>query len=93
MTKEEWFRQTLKIYIDRIINNPTETSGWFKLDPQLGWTGRALIKALKDNGYKQDSCHGLDEGFLNIKFKNEFSEINISWSIYDFDLCCSVLKI
>ena len=71
MTKEEWFRQTLKIYIDRIINNPTETSGWFKLDPQLGWTGRALIKALKDNGYKQEGCHGLDEGFLNIKFKNE----------------------
>ena len=93
MTKEEWFRQTLKIYIDRIINNPTETSGWFKLDPQLGWTGRALIKALKDNGYKQESCHGLDEGFLNIKFKNEITEVTIAWSIYDFDLYCCVLKI
>ena len=93
MDKEKWFKQTLKIYIDRIINNPIETSGWFKLDPQLGWTGTALIKALKDNGYKQEGYHGLDEGFLIIKFKNEFSEINISWSIYDFDLCCSVLKI
>ena len=93
MDKEKWFKQTLKIYIDRIINNPIETSGWFKLDPQLGWTGTALIKALKDNGYKQESYRGLDEGFLIIKFKNEFSEINISWSIYDFDLCCSVLKI
>ena len=53
MIKEEWFRQTLKIYIGRIINNPIETSGWFELDPQLGWTGAALIKALKDNGYEQ----------------------------------------
>ena len=93
MDKEKWFKHTLKIYIGRIINNPIETSGWFELDPQLGWTGTALIKALKDNGYKQEGCHGLDEGFVNIKFKNEFSEINISWSIYDFDLCCSVLKI
>ena len=93
MDKEKWFKHTLKIYIDRIINNPIETSGWFKLDPQLGWAGTALIKALKDNGYEQEDSHGLDEGFLNIKFKNEFSEINISWSIYDFDLCCSVLKI
>ena len=93
MDKEKWFKHTLKIYIDRIINNPIKTSGWFKLDPQLGWTGTALIKALKDNGYEQEGCHGLDEGCLNIKFKNEFSEINISWSIYDFDLCCSVLKI
>ena len=93
MDKEKWFKHTLKIYIDRIINNPIETSGWFKLDPQLGWTGTALIKALKDNGYEQVNYRDLDEGFLSIKFKNEFSEINISWSIYDFDLCCSVLKI
>ena len=93
MTKEEWFRQTLKIYIDRIINNPTETSGWFKLDPQLGWTGRALIKALKDNGYKQEGCHGLDDCIISVKFKNELAEVTIAWDIYDFDLCCSVLKI
>ena len=93
MNKEKWFKYTLKIYIDRIINSPTETSGWFKLDPQLGWTGTALIKALKDNGYEQEGCHGLDDDCISIKFKNEFSEINISWSIYDFDLCCSVLKI
>ena len=93
MDKEKWFKDTLKIYIDRIINNPIETSGWFELDPQLGWTGTALIKALKDNGYEQVNYRDLDEGFLSIKFKNEFSEINISWSIYDFDLCCSVLKI
>ena len=93
MIKEEWFRQTLKIYIDRIINNPIETSGWFKLDPQLGWTGTALIKALKDNGYEQVNYRDLYEGFLNINFKNEFSEINISWNIYDFDLYCSVFKI
>lgn len=93
MDKEKWFKHTLKIYIDRIINNPIETSGWFKLDPQLGWTGTALIKALKDNGYEQVNYRDLDEGFLSIKFKNEFSEINISWSIYDFDLYCCVLKI
>ena len=29
MDKEKWFKHTLKIYIDRIINNPIETIGWF----------------------------------------------------------------
>lgn len=93
MTKEEWFRQTLKVYIDRIINSPTETSGWFNLDPQLGWTGRTLIKALKENGYEQVDYHNLDDDCVNIKFKNEIAEVTINWDIYDFDLCCSVLKI
>lgn len=93
MSKEEWFRQTLKVYIDRIINNPTETSDWFELDPQLGWTGRTLIQALKDNGYKQVGYHDLDDGCVSIKFKNELAEVTIAWDIYDFDLCCSVLKI
>ena len=93
MDKEEWFRQTLKIYIDRIINNPTETSGWFKLDPQLGWTGRTLIKALKENGYEQVGYHDLDDSCVSVKFKNEIAEVTIAWDIYDFDLCCSVLKI
>ena len=93
MIKEEWFIQTLKVYIDRIINNPTETSGWFNLDPQLGWTGRTLIKALKENGYKQVGYHDLDDSCVSIKFKNEIAEVTIAWDIYDFDLCCSVLKI
>lgn len=93
MTKEEWFRQTLKVYIDRIINSPIETSGWFKLDPQLGWTGRALIKALKENGYEQVGYHDLDDSCVSVKFKNEIAEVTINWDIYDFDLCCSVLKI
>ena len=93
MTKEEWFRQTLKIYIDRVINNPTETSGWFNLDPQLGWTGRTLIKALKENGYEQVGYHDLDDSCVSAKFKNELAEVTIAWDIYDFDLCCSVLKI
>ena len=93
MIKEEWFRQTLKVYIDRIINNPTETSGWFNLDPQLGWTGRILIKVLKENGYEQVGYHDLDDSCVSIKFKNEIAEVTIAWDIYDFDLCCSVLKI
>lgn len=93
MDKEKWFKYTLKIYIDRIINNPIETSGWFKLDPQLGWTGTALIKALKDNGYEQVGCHDIDKSCISAKFKNEFAEVTISWDIYDFDLYCSVLKI
>ena len=93
MIKEEWFIQTLKVYIDRIINNPTETSGWFNLDPQLGWTGRTLIKALKENGYEQVGYHDLDDSCVSIKFKNEIAEVTIAWDIYDFDLCCSVLKI
>ena len=93
MIKEEWFKQTLKVYIDRIINSPTETSGWFKLDPQLGWTGRTLIKALKENGYEQVGYHDLDDSCVSVKFKNEIAEVTIAWDIYDFDLCCSVLKI
>lgn len=93
MIKEEWFRQTLKVYIDRIINNSTETSGWFNLDPQLGWTGRILIKVLKENGYEQVGYHDLDDSCVSIKFKNEIAEVTINWDIYDFDLCCSVLKI
>ena len=93
MIKEEWFIQTLKVYIDRIINNPTETSGWFNLDPQLGWTGRTLIKALKENGYEQVGYHDLDDSCVSVKFKNEIAEVTIAWDIYDFDLCCSVLKI
>lgn len=93
MDKEKWFKYTLKIYIDRIINNPIETSGWFKLDPQLGWTGTALIKALKDNEYEQVGYHNLDDGCVNIKFKNEIAEVTINWDIYNFDLYCSVLKI
>lgn len=93
MDKEKWFKHTLKIYIDRIINSPTETSGWFKLDPQLGWTGRTLIKALKENGYEQVGYHDLDDSCVSVKFKNEIAEVTIAWDIYDFDLCCSVLKI
>ena len=93
MDKEKWFKHTLKIYIDRIINSPTETSGWFKFDHQLGWTGRALIKALKDNGYEQVGYHVLEDDCITIKFKNEIAEVTIAWDIYDFDLCCSVLKI
>ena len=30
---------------------------------------------------------------ISAKFKNELAEVTISWDIYDFDLCCSVLKI
>ena len=93
MDKEKWFKHTLKIYIDRIINNPIKTSGWFKLDPQLGWTGTALIKALKDNGYEQVNYRNLDNDCVSIKFKNEITEVTIAWSIYDFDLYCCVLKI
>ena len=35
----------------------------------------------------------IDDDCVSIKFKNEIAEVTIAWDIYDFDLCCSVLKI
>lgn len=91
MTKEEWFKQTLKLYIDRVVTDPVATSGHFELDVTLGWTARIVKQTLKDLGYSL-SEQSIDEDCVEIRYVKNSTSIKITYSIFDFDLYVTVMQ-